>query len=150
MTLPLPPPSRFTLKELDGGGLAAKFAVPEAEEVERDTTHELVSVYALPQPFFIFDSLGQQIERLLEGRKKSSVRQGAVRKYDIEESGQFVWRLLNIQCKGPIRGSENFDPIFILGSISHFVRFESLANLILLTFPFVGLVPPKFLTDSPI
>lgn len=97
MTLPLPPPSRFTLKELDGGGLAAKFAVTEAEEVERDTTHELVSVYALPQPFFIFDSLGQQIERFLEGRKKSSVRQGAVRKYDIEESGQFVWRLLNIQ-----------------------------------------------------
>jgi hypothetical protein len=92
----------------------------------------------------------EQIERFLEGRKKSPVRQGVVRKYDIEQSALFVWRLLNIQGIGQIREFENFDPIFILGSISLLVRFESLANLILLTFTFVGLVPPKFLTDSPI
>ncbi len=46
VTCPFPPPAIVTLNELDGGGLETKFALTEAEDVERATTHEPVPVHA--------------------------------------------------------------------------------------------------------
>ncbi len=50
VTRPSPFPVTVTLNELDGGGLEAKLALTEAEDVERATTHEPEPVHAPLQP----------------------------------------------------------------------------------------------------
>ena len=58
VTVPLPVPPMVTFKELEGGGLVAKAALTEADEVERATTHELVPEQAPAQPEKVFPVAG--------------------------------------------------------------------------------------------
>lgn len=58
VTIPLPPPARVTLKELDSGGVTANDALTETEEDERATTQEAVPVHAPPQPENVFPLFG--------------------------------------------------------------------------------------------
>ena len=67
VTVPLPPPVKVTLKELDGGGLATKFALMTvAEEAVRATTHEPVPVHAPPQPENVLPLLGAAVSVTLD------------------------------------------------------------------------------------
>jgi hypothetical protein len=66
VTLPLPSPVKVTLKALGGGGLDAKVALTEAEEVERATTHEPVPVQAPPQPANVLPLLGAAVSVTLD------------------------------------------------------------------------------------
>ncbi len=58
VTLPLPSPVKETLNEREPVELEAKFALTEAEEVDRATTQEPVPVHAPPQPENVLPLLG--------------------------------------------------------------------------------------------
>ena len=66
ITVPLPSPVKVTLKTLGGGGLDAKVALTETEEVERATTHEPVPVQTPPQPANVLPLLGAAVSVTLD------------------------------------------------------------------------------------
>jgi hypothetical protein len=57
--VPLPPPAKATFKERDGGGINAKVALTETEDVDRVTTHEPAPLQPPPlQPENVLPLLG--------------------------------------------------------------------------------------------
>jgi hypothetical protein len=67
VTVPLPPPAKVTFKERDGGGIKAKVALTETEEVERVTTHAPAPLQPPPlQPENVLPLVGAAVSVTLE------------------------------------------------------------------------------------